>query len=193
MKFRLRYSIAAFLTTVCILGSAIGLGVRWHLASQSEYVVEKELVGHTNMYASWKRNGLGQEQLIYLVVFPPGEATTTGGGAGIYRKPQGIITGVKDAIGIYPQALYVNEKPVNTEEQKIFVYRLVQKDVKAIELPQIHQELRRLDFLHLETSEIFESVLEPAAKEQFRTYLASLDPDTRRISVRVLAPSWDEP
>jgi len=159
---RIKYSLRWWLLGVVLLGTAIGLGVRAKLAADIWYETKTGAIERFAATATWRKNALGEETLVYLVIFAKGDLRMHSNGNGISRNPIEARPG-SQGFGVYPKSLYCDDNRVpGSADGWIWVYSPFRE--KPIQVQQ-HNVLER-EFDRFEVSPLWKEKVRAIAEAE---------------------------
>ena len=190
-----RIGLRWFLLAVALLPLAIGMYVRWEMTrTAGYYAFQREInsrlplapgFGNHRVSAAWRTNGFGKEELIYLVVMPPGPHSYSSCGNGFYRTRRDLLVGPRgDQLVIECYQAYCDGRRLsNDETPTVWLYlpsaHLLDNQpdqprpshvAELSKIPSSELNLTREQFADLENSRLWKDYLEPAALAEYQKY-----------------------
>lgn len=171
MKHRLRFGLSLFLTAVAVLGSGIGMSVRYYRSLPHHYTQQTRLVDGYKVTGSWQVDRGGTDKLVWLLVFADGNRSVSGNGNGntpAAYVDQFEVPRTDSTLGLWSRGLFQNGKMFDRSDKgDLWLYMTTRKTVAVFELPKEYSTSVSLEeFKTLEETRLWKEQLLPAAERE---------------------------
>lgn len=175
MKRRFRFGLSLFLTAVLVLGSGIGMSVRYYRSLPHHYVIQSRSVDGYLITGSWCVDCGGTDKLVWLLVFADGNTSLSGGNgissaAYVHRLEFANHEANRrdTSVGLRHQGLFQNGKMFDrSDEGNLWLYMTTKQTVAAFDVPKEYQASVSLqEFNTLENTRLWKEQLLPAAERE---------------------------
>lgn len=139
MKRRVRFGLAFFLIAVLVLGSGIGMSVRYYRCLPHHFVQKTRGIDRYRVSGCWRVDRGGNDELVWLLVFADGDAGISGGGDG-YTSAAYVRNfenaGHHPGIGVWNRGLFNHGRMYEGSDQGyIWMYLTTNQTLKKLEIP----------------------------------------------------------
>jgi hypothetical protein len=125
----MRVSLRSFLVCSAVLGAVIGLTVRWYFTQQYVFETKNHRIAvgpHAfdtiRLRGAWRRNGFGEETLLYMVAIPPGESLVCFSQPCVTDNPT-LQSPLRKGLSVFPDGLYFDGDLVPQSDQgKVWLF-----------------------------------------------------------------------
>lgn len=168
-KPSLKFSLSFFLAAVLVIGSGIGMSVRYYRSLPHHYVQQTRSVEGYRVSGCWCVDGAGKDTLVWLVVFANGDGGVSGGGDGITSAH--FVENSENpfkakSVGLWNRGIFQNGKMFeHSDDGRIWLYYSTKLTVSEITVSEEDRSLVSYQtFQHLETTALWKGHLRPPAE-----------------------------
>jgi len=162
------------LVLVAVASAVIGLSGRYYLSRSVRYVIATRNVNGYQVSAAWSENRLGNENLLWLVVWADGDKSYAGSGDGTssrLRFPSKNMC--SKCLCWYNSGIYYDDKLLDGYQPgECWIYQTTDKSLRKIAMAENPMRFSKRVFNELETTPVWKQVFEPlliAESEAFWT------------------------
>ena len=183
-KPSLKFSLSFFLAAVLVIGSGIGMSVRYFRSLPHHYVQQTRSIEGYRVSGCWCVDGAGKDTLVWLVVFANGDGGVSGGGDGITSAH--FVENSENpfkakSFGLWNRGIFQNGKMFEqSNEGHIWLYLTTQQTVAKLTVPdEVRTTLSRRTFQELETTRLWIDHLRPPAEWESASFQEKIGVDLK--------------